>query len=90
MVEPDPLKIKYRETLIQAVQMVVRGLMLPEPEVITQVATQLVKASDRDAFIKMLKEALRNIHEGSVVRYRIRLSEYLAWRQANSPYSPRS
>jgi len=90
MVEPDPLKIKYRETLIQAVQMVVRGLMLPQPEVITQVATQLVKASDRDAFIQMLKEALRNMHEGSVLRYRLRRSEYLDWRQANSPHAPRS
>jgi hypothetical protein len=81
MVEPDPLKIKYRETLIQAVQMVVKGLMLPQTELIAQVANQLVKASDRDAFMQMFLEALRNMHEGSVLRYRLRRSEYLAWRQ---------
>jgi fido (protein-threonine AMPylation protein) len=81
MVEPDPLKIKYRETLIQAVQMVVKGLMLPQTELIAQVANQLVKASDQDAFMQMFLEALRNMHEGSVLRYRLRRSEYLAWRQ---------
>ena len=81
MVEPDPLKIKYRETLIQAVQMVVKGLMLPQTELIAQVANQLVKASDRDAFMQMFLEALSNMHEGSVLRYRLRRSEYLAWRQ---------
>jgi hypothetical protein len=81
MVEPDSLKIKYRETLIQAVQMVVKGLMLPQTELIAQVANQLVKASDRDAFMQMFLEALRNMHEGSVLRYRLRRSEYLAWRQ---------
>jgi hypothetical protein len=88
MVEPDPLKIKYRETLIQAVQMVVKGLMLPQTELIAQVANQLVKASDRDAFMQMFLEVLRNMHEGSVLRYRLRRSEYLAWQQASSPHVP--
>ena len=79
MVEPHPLKIKYRETLIQAVQMVVKGLLRPEPNAIAQVACDAVNVIDRDAFIQMLTDALRQLHEGSIARYRLRRSEYLAW-----------
>ena len=46
MVEPDPQKIKYRETLAQAIQQVVKGLKVHQPEVITQVANEHVKVSD--------------------------------------------
>lgn len=80
MVEPDPLKIKYREALIQAVQVVIKGPLRPQPDVIAQVARDLVKEVDRDAFIHMLTDALRHLHEGSIARYRLRRSEYLAWR----------
>ena len=83
MVEPDPLKIKYREALIQAVQVVVKGLLRPQPGVIAQVARDVVRVVvsevDRDAFIQMLTEALHQLHEGSIARYRLRRSEYIAW-----------
>ena len=83
MVEPDPLKIKYREALIQAVQVVVKGLLRPQPGVIAQVARDVVRVVvnevDRDAFILMLTDALRQLHEGSIACYRLRRSEYIAW-----------
>jgi len=79
MVEPDPLKIKYREALIQAVQNVVKGRMLPSEDAVAQLASQHAEQADRTAFAKMLMTALQQLHEGSVARYRLRRSEYLAW-----------
>jgi hypothetical protein len=85
MVEPNPLKIKYREALIQAVQAVVKGLQAPSPGVLAPVVARMhVPAADQDAFTHMLAEALQQLHEGSVARYRLRRSEYLAWQLACS------
>jgi len=79
MVEPDPLKIKYREALIQAVQAVVKGLLQPTPEVMAKVASGIVSGADQAEFMLMLTDALRQLHEGSIARYRLRRSEYAAW-----------
>lgn len=81
MVEPDPLKIKYREALIEAVQAVVKGLRRIDTTVMTDMAKTYATASDQVAFAELLSTALRQLHEGSIARYRLRRSEYLAWRQ---------
>jgi hypothetical protein len=82
VVEPDPLKIKYREALIQAVQTVVKGLRQPSPAAIAEVAKDLATEADQAAFGAMLTEALQQLHEGSVARYRLRRSEYISWLHA--------
>jgi len=79
MVEPDPLKIKYREALIQAVQSVVTGLRLPSPDAMEELAQVHAAVPDRAAFADMLGAGLQQLHEGSIARYRLRRSEYLAW-----------
>lgn len=79
MVEPDPLKIRYREALIEAVQSVVKGLQSPSPAVIGALAGEYAPAADRQAFGQMLSDALWQLHEGSVARYRLRRSEFTAW-----------
>jgi hypothetical protein len=85
MVEPNPLKIKCREALIQAVQTVVKGLQAPSPEVLENAVVHMpVPAADHAALTRMLAEALQQLHEGSVARYRLRRSEYLAWQLACS------
>jgi hypothetical protein len=61
---------------------VVKGLRQPHPDVLAQVARDDVGETDREAFIRMLTDALRDMHEGSIARYRLRRSEYLAWQQA--------
>jgi hypothetical protein len=43
-----------------------------------------VPAADQDAFTHLLAEALHQLHEGSVARYRLRRSEYLVWQLACS------
>ncbi len=84
MVEPDPLKIKYREALIQAVQSVVKGLRQPSQAVIAKVARDHAAEADQAAFREMLVTALHQLHEGSIARYRLRRSEYIAWQQAQT------
>ena len=79
MIEPDPLKIRYREALIEAVQSVVKGLHAPTLETIAQLAAGLASAADQKAFTQLLTDALRQLHEGSVVRWRLKRSEFLAW-----------
>ena len=82
MVEPDPLKIRYREALIQAVQAVIKGLRQPRQAVIDELAREYAAEPDRTAFAELLTAALQQLHEGSIARYRLRRSEYLAWQQA--------
>jgi len=82
MVAPDPMKIKHREALIQAVQSVVKGLRQPSPAVITEVAQEHATKADQVVFREMLAAALKQLHEGSIARYRLRRSEYIAWQQA--------
>ena len=79
LIEPDPLRIRYREALIEAVQSVVKGLHAPTQETVTQLATELALAADRDAFAQLLTDALKQLHEGNVVRYRLKRSEFLTW-----------
>lgn len=79
MVEPDPLKIRYREALIEAVQSVVKGLRQPTPEVIAALATEHASEPDQAAFAQVLADALKQLHEGSVARYRLRRSDFSAW-----------
>ena len=82
MVEPDALKIKYREALIQAVQTVVKGLRQPSPTVIARVAQDHAAEADQAPFQELLTTALQQLHEGSIARYRLRRSEYIAWQHA--------
>jgi len=53
----------------------------PQPDMIAHVARDAVTEADRDAFTQMLTEALGQLHEGSLARYRLRRSEYLDWLQ---------
>ena len=84
MVEPDPLKIKYREALIQAVQAIVKGLRQPSTAVIAEVSQDYATEADQTAFRDLLTAALQQLHEGSVARYRLRRSEYIAWQHAQA------
>jgi hypothetical protein len=79
MAEPDPLKIRYREALMEAVQSVVRKRQAPSRETIMRLATEFASATDHNAFAQLLSDALQQLHEGSVARYRLKRSDFLAW-----------
>ncbi len=79
--EPDPLRIRYRETLILAVQAIVRNRKIPSALNVLRLADELVPETDQEVFVKMVLEALQRIHEGSVARYRLKLSDFQAWKR---------
>ena len=79
--EPDPLRLRYREALITVVSEIVRGLKSPGAEAVRTMAAPLVPREDLDSITELALVDLRNLHEGNVSRYRLRLSEYRAWRR---------
>ncbi len=82
LVDPDPLKLQYRDALIEAVQAIVRGKLVPIELVIQKMATDLALENDQTAFSKLLSESIAHLHEGSVARFRIRRSEFVEWKAA--------
>nr|WP_298166147.1 Fic family protein [uncultured Pseudomonas sp.] len=79
MSDPDPLRMRYRAALIEAVQGVVKQRLAPSAELIRQLAKEKAVPEDQEAFAQLLSNALKYLHEGSVARYRLRHSELLAW-----------
>ncbi|HUE91570.1 hypothetical protein [Pseudomonas sp.] len=53
--------------------------LVPSTKVIRQLAEEKATAEDQGAFAQLLGNALTHLHEGSVARYRLRHSEFLAW-----------
>ncbi|MBW2370672.1 MAG: Fic family protein [Deltaproteobacteria bacterium] len=86
--EPDPIRIRYREALILAVQTIVRGRQESSAKNIQRLADELVSENDREAFIKIVMEALQRLHEGSVARYRLKLSEFQSWKPNRDRHYP--
>jgi len=88
MAEPDPLRIRYREALTQAVQFIVRGRKIPSAQNVQRLANELVPGNDSVIFGKMVWDALQRLHEGSVARYRLKLSEFQAWKPIRDRQHP--
>lgn len=80
LADPDPLKIQHREALIEGVQAIVQGKLKPTQKTIRQLAQKLVSAKNQKAFERLLAQAILQLHESSVARYRLKRSEFLAWR----------
>ena len=81
MTEPDPLRIRYRETIIEAVQTIVRSHKSPSSQNIQKLANKLVSGKDTTAFAQILLNIIQNLHEGNVARYRLKLSEFQTWKK---------
>lgn len=86
--EPDPIRLRHRETLIAVVAEIVRTLQPPGEAAVHAVAATLVSREDLDHIIDLALDDLRNLHEGNVSRYRLRLSEYRAWQPMQQPGTP--
>ncbi|MFA5906031.1 MAG: hypothetical protein WC836_19020, partial [Desulfobacula sp.] len=87
MAEPDPLRIRYRDILVRAVQTIVRGGLTPSVKNIRHQILDQIPEKDREAVIKILLDALLHLHEGSVARYRLKVSEFQSWKQAQGQSS---
>ena len=77
--EPDHLRQRYREELITAVTEIVRNQQPPIEAAVRAALTPLVPGQDLNPITAFALADLRDLHEGNVSRYRLRLSEYRAW-----------
>ena len=79
--EPDPLRMRNREALIDVVSEIVRGGKPIAAPLVRELAAPLVPPADLDQFVAMAFNDLHHLHEGNVARYRLRLLEFRAWKQ---------
>ena len=80
--EPDPFRLRHRAALGTIVGEVVRRLMDRRTAVdhIAGWAQANVEPASRDRFRELAESELLGLHEGNFARYRIRPTEYRAWR----------
>src|SRR5258706_2508515 len=78
---PDPIRLRNREALSTVIAEIVRAGEPPTRQQVRRKARTLVHEADRDRFVEIALQELANLHEGNVSRFRLKLSEYKAWRK---------
>jgi hypothetical protein len=81
--QPDVFRLRHRERLKEVVAAVVRDGLDKKAAAafVRREAEKLPEASDRKHFAEMAEAELTSIHEGNFARYRLRPSEFAAWRK---------
>ncbi len=81
--EPDPFRLRYREPLRELIADLVRT-RVSRKDTAARIAAWSQKEiipGDRARFSQLAESELVTLHEGNFARYRIRPSEFAAWRQ---------
>jgi hypothetical protein len=81
--EPDPFRLRYRDQFRELIAALVR-MRVERKDVATRIAVwskEKIDSSDRHHFAEIVEAELIGLHEGNFARYRIRPSEFAAWRQ---------
>lgn len=82
--EPDPFRLRYRELIAGLVAAAVRDTM--DRQAVTtsarQCAAEQLPAAQQARFVEVVETEIMSLHEGNIARYRLRPSEFRAWRQA--------
>lgn len=80
--EPDPFRLRYRELIARTVADIVRGCMDKRTAVtfIQQRARENTRRDEEARFVEVVETEVMSLHEGNIARYRLRPSEYHAWR----------
>ncbi|MBK8038303.1 MAG: Fic family protein [Verrucomicrobiaceae bacterium] len=81
--DPDPFRLKHRAIIGDAVRAVVQGKMnaAAAKRALPKHAATL-PAGERVQFIEVVQKELSALHPGSIMRYRLRPSEFEAWKKA--------
>ncbi|MEN9867575.1 MAG: hypothetical protein RL748_3165, partial [Pseudomonadota bacterium] len=89
MAQPDPTRLQYRDLIKRTVREVVQQLP-PDPlAMIVQVVDQQVASSARANVKALIVDELRHLHEGALVRYGLRPSDFERWQQrTGAPATP--
>jgi Fic family protein len=81
--EPDPFRLRYREQLREIIADLVRA-RAGRKDIAARIAAwskKEIDAADRERLAEIVEAELIALHEGNFARYRIRPSEFAAWRQ---------
>ena len=79
--EPDPFRLRYRAALLEVVGTVVRQDSSDLTPFVETWANEHLPEEDRQRFVALVHSELDSLHEGNFARYRIRPSEFAAWRE---------
>jgi len=82
--EPDPFRLRHRDAIRQAVAEVVkRGMDKKSATQHIRVrAEDLGSPEDTQRFAEIVEAELQRLHEGNIARYRLRPSEFAAWKDS--------
>jgi len=81
MAQPDPLRLTYRQELCEILGAIVRGVQVTHiREALDVFASEKVLEKDRESFVAMAIDDIKRLHMGVIARYRIRPSEFEAWK----------
>jgi Fic family protein len=81
--DPDPFRFRYRQQLKEAAADVIRGRLDKRAAAayIAEWAGAHIQPADRARFVEAVETELMSLHEGNFARYRVRRSEFEAWRE---------
>lgn len=82
--DPDPFRVKYRQAIAAQVAEIIRSRCSRREAVarLRRWAEDSVIEGDRKRFVAAGEQTLAGIHEGNFARYRVRPSEFEAWKSA--------
>ena len=83
--QPDPVRLRNREQLTEVVNTIVRDDAPIDDARIRELAKPIVSPEDMEEFVSMAVSELNGLHEGNLVRYRLRLSEFRRWTARPKP-----
>ncbi len=81
--EPDPFRLRYRDQFRELIADLVRA-RVGRKDTAARIAAwskKEINPDDRLRFAELAETELTSLHEGNFARYRIRPSEFAAWRQ---------
>lgn len=81
LAEPDPTRLAYRDVIKRVVRDVITRADDEPMAVIVSHVAEIVKETDRENVQALIVDELRRLHEGTLTRYRLRLSDFVRWRQ---------
>ncbi|MDF1655427.1 MAG: Fic family protein [Coxiellaceae bacterium] len=79
---PSPLRLKYRDTIKQAVFEVVTHPNKSNQHIIKRILTKHVNRSEQEKVKEQVLNELQHLHEGNIARYGLRPKQLQAWRDS--------
>ena len=82
--EPDPFRLRYRQLMREVIGAILRDALGRQAaiDLIRREAVARVPDEDRSRFVEEVENEILCLHEGNFARFRVRPSEYHAWRTA--------